>query len=56
MTALAAVTLAVWVSRRNKIGGLDAIIYVVVQVAAAFLAALFCWGVTDKTVAVQPGV
>jgi len=49
------VTLAVWLSRRGKISGVDAIIYVIVQVLAAFVAGLFYWFIKDDTFAVMPG-
>jgi len=50
-----AVTLAVWLSRRRKISALDAGIYVVVQVTAAFIAGLFYWLIEEGTFVVKPG-
>jgi glycerol uptake facilitator-like aquaporin len=50
-----AVTLAVWVSRRKKISGLDAIMYVLIQVIAAFMGGLFYWAIKQDTFLVEPG-
>jgi aquaporin Z len=49
-----AVTLAVWVSRRKKISGLDAIMYVLTQVFAAFMGGLFYWAIKQDTFLVEP--
>jgi len=48
------VTLAVWVSRRNKITTLDAAIYICVQMSAAFFAALFQWGILHESFRITP--
>ncbi len=48
------VTLAVWLSRRNKITTLDAAIYVLFQICGAFFAALFQWGILHETFRITP--
>jgi len=51
-----AVTLAVWMSRRDKITTLDAAIYICVQMCAAFFAALFQWAILHETFRITPAV
>ena len=48
------ITIAVWVSRRNRITTLDAAIYIVVQIFAAFLAGLFSWAILSETFRITP--
>lgn len=48
------VTLAVWLSRRNKITTLDAALYVMVQLCGSFFAALFQWGILHETFRITP--
>jgi aquaporin Z len=48
------ITISVWVSRRNKITTLDAAIYIVVQIFAAFLAGMFQWAILSETFRITP--
>jgi len=48
------ITISVWVSRRNKITTLDAAIYIIVQLFAAFLAGLFQWAILSETFRIAP--
>jgi aquaporin Z len=51
-----AVTLAVWLSGRNKIVGLDGVCYVVSQLAAAVCGVLFSWATSSPQGAAASGV
>jgi aquaporin Z len=48
------ITIAVWMSRRNKITTLDAAIYIGVQIVAAFLAGMFQWAILSETFRITP--
>jgi aquaporin Z len=49
-----AVTLAVALTRREKISTWDAVIYIFIQVCASFVAGLFYWVITDQTFEIAP--
>jgi aquaporin Z len=51
-----AVTFAVWLSGRNKISTLDAVIFILVQVVAAFAGGLFQWAILEETFRITPAV